>query len=78
MDTINVMELIVKPKVWRLHPRCCAAPSLFLQEVLAFVPTLTLGDALDVMGHYEIFSAPVITKEGAPRCMAKSNAAFFA
>lgn len=34
------------------------------QEVVAFRASLTLGDALDVMGHYEIFSAPLLSDAG--------------
>ncbi len=47
------------------------------KEIIAFLPSLTIGDAIDVMGHYEIFSAPVITREGTraslPACLSRAR-----
>lgn len=34
------------------------------QELIAFTGNLTIGDAIDVMSHYEIFSAPVLSSKG--------------
>ncbi len=35
-----------------------------MQEVVGFSLELTIGDALDVMGHYEIFSVAVVNAKG--------------
>ena len=38
----------------------CRLPRLH-QDIVAFRDSLTIGDALDVFGHYELFSAPVVS-----------------
>ena len=62
-----MQQLLAKPKVFFPAFFFSRWPWLtvdLMQEVVGFSLELTIGDALDVMGHYEIFSVAVVNAKG--------------